>query len=81
MKKSTKKLPLDAKELKNVLWATLLSVEEGTIELRDAMTISSVSKAIIGTVNTQTKINALSGRPITQDLINFAEGIEPKEKA
>lgn len=62
---------LNAKSLKNVLWATLNEVKEGKLDPGHADAIASQSREILRTINTQLKIASMSKTDISADVVGF----------
>ncbi len=72
---STKKVEneVTAKGLKKILWATLQKLEQKTIRPHQADAIAIQSREIVRVVRSQQGILGQANRPITPDLIRYAE--------
>jgi len=64
---------LTAKNLKDVLWATLNDVKDENMQCGQADAIASQSREILRTVNTQLRIASQSKRDVPTELIDFSE--------
>lgn len=64
---------LSAKNLKAALWDTLNSVKDGKMEASQADSVASQAREILRTTNTQLRVAQQSKRPVSVDVINFAE--------
>jgi len=64
---------LTAKNLKSALWETLTSVKEDKMEASRADAIASQAREILRTTNTQLRIAQQSKRPVSAEVITFAE--------
>ena len=65
--------PLDAIELKRVLWETLQGVKNGSVTPQSADAIASQSREIMRTVRTQLAIFQQSSEKVSKELIDFAK--------
>lgn len=68
-----KKIELTAVTLKNALWETLQGLQKDTIEPGKGDSIATQAREILRTVNTQLKVASVTGRKVTQEVIDFAE--------
>lgn len=64
---------LTAENLKGELWSTLEDLRSGNMKPGHADAIASQSREILRTVNTQLRIFNQANRPVTADVIAFAE--------
>lgn len=64
---------LTAANLKNALWETLNSLKTGSLQPMEGDAVATQAREILRTVNTQLRIAQQSKRPVTADVINFAE--------
>jgi hypothetical protein len=68
---ATKKL--NAENLKNTLWETLLKVQSGKMEAGQADSIASQAREILRTTTVQLKIASQANRKLPKKVINFSE--------
>lgn len=73
MEKKAKQPKLNAENLKAVLWETLQSVKNGTMEAGQADSVASQAREILRTTTVQLKVASQSNRVISKDVIDFAE--------
>jgi hypothetical protein len=66
--------PLNASNLKTALWETLNAIREGKTQPAEGDAIASQAREILRTVKVQTAVAAQSKRPLTIDVLEFAEG-------
>jgi hypothetical protein len=64
---------LSAENLKEALWETLDAVKVGTMDPGQADAIASQAREILRTTNTQLRIFSQAKRPVSIDVIGFAE--------
>lgn len=64
---------LSAESLKNALWETLKQVQTGVIDSGQADSIACQAREILRTTNTQLRIFNQAKRPVSVDVISFAE--------
>ena len=64
---------LTAENLKDELWNTLEELRSGDMKPGYADSIACQSREILRTVNTQLRIFNQANRPVTSDVIAFAE--------
>lgn len=64
---------LTAVALKNALWATLQGLQNDSIEPGKGDSIATQAREILRTVNTQLKVASVTGRKVTQEVIDFSE--------
>jgi hypothetical protein len=64
---------LTATNLKSALWDTLNAIKSGGMHAAEADAIASQAREILRTTNTQLRIAQQSKRPISADVISFAE--------
>ena len=67
---------LNGKNLKEILWETLLGIQDGTIEAGKGDAIASQAREIVRTAKVQLQISTLSKRDVPAELIAFNEGVE-----
>ncbi len=67
---------LTARKLKEELWEFLEGIKAGSKSIEEAIAVSAVAREIIRTTNTQIKISAVSSRPLSPEVLNFAESSE-----
>lgn len=65
-------MKLNAVNLKNTLWETLLNVKEGKMEAAQADAIASQAREIIRTTNTQMGIISKLKTEVSDELKDFA---------
>lgn len=70
----TKPKNLNAVNLKEALWETLQGLQKDTIEPGKGDAIATQAREILRTVNTQLKVSSVTGRKVTQEVIDFSEG-------
>lgn len=63
---------LTAKNMKEVLWTTLLKLKNGKMDVAEADAMSSQAREIIKVIKTQQSILSQAGRTVTNDLIEYA---------
>jgi hypothetical protein len=64
---------LNAKNLKSVLWETLQEVRSGAIAPGAADAVACQAREIIRAAKVQLAIISQANRPVTEELIDFAE--------
>ena len=64
---------LSAENLKDSLWDTLEQVKVGTMQPGQADSVATQAREILRTTNTQLRIFHQAKRPISADVIAFAE--------
>ena len=64
---------LTARNLKLALWDTLNLIKDGKMEASQADSVASQAREILRTTNTQLRIAQQSKRPVSADVITFAE--------
>ena len=64
---------LSATNLKSALWETLQALKSGTMQPAEGDAIASQAREILRTTNTQLRIFQQSKRPVSVDVIAFAE--------
>lgn len=64
---------LSAQSLKQALWETLQGVQSEAVEPSRADSIASQAREILRTTNTQLRISQQAKRPVSVDVIKFAE--------
>lgn len=67
-------MELNAKNLKQTLWDTLLGVKSGKIAAAEADSVATQAREILRTTNTQLHIFRQSKRNVSIEVIDFAEG-------
>lgn len=67
------KTKLTAVTLKNALWETLQGIQSDSIEPGKGDSIATQAREILRTVNTQLKVASVTGRKVTQEVIDFSE--------
>lgn len=72
MAKDTK-IKLNAVTLKDALWDTLQGLQDDRIEPGKGDSIATQAREILRTVNTQLKVASVTGRKVSQEVIDFAE--------
>ncbi len=70
---NTTKPKLNATNLKNVLWDTLLNVKSGKMEAGQADSVASTAREILRTTSVQLKVASQSNRVISKDVLEFSE--------
>lgn len=66
-------LPLNAVNLKDVLWDTLQSVKAGKTTPASGDVVASQAREILRTVRTQLQIFSQAGQSVASELIDFAK--------
>lgn len=66
-------MELNAKNLKDTLWDTLLKVKDGKLAAAEADSIATQAREILRTTNTQLQIFRQSKRNVSTEVIDFAE--------
>ena len=66
-------MELNAKNLKNTLWDTLLKVKDGKLAAAEADSIATQAREILRTTNTQLQIFRQAKRNVSTEVIDFAE--------
>lgn len=64
---------LDAVNLKNTLWETLLRVKDGQISTAQGDVIASQAREILRTVKVQLAVFSQAGQGVAEELIDFAK--------
>jgi len=64
---------LNAKNLKNILWETLLGVKSGSVEVGVADAIASQSREIVRVIKSQQSILIHASKKVTADLLDYAK--------
>jgi len=64
---------LNAKNLKNILWETLLGVKSGKVEVGVADAIASQSREIVRVIKSQQSILMHARKKVTADLLDYAK--------
>lgn len=64
---------LTAQNLKQSLWETLNEIKSDKMDAGRADSVATQGREILRTVNTQLRISQQSKRPVSTDLIEFAE--------
>lgn len=64
---------LNASNLKRELWATLQDLRTNKIQPGHGDAIASQAREILRTVKVQLQVSSQSKRPVTTDVLNFAE--------
>lgn len=64
---------LSAANLKGVLWETLNAIKSGNMEANQGDAIASQAREILRTTNVQLRIAAQTKRPVSAEVISFAE--------
>lgn len=67
--------PLNGKNLKDVLWTTLIEIRSGGIDAGAADAVASQAREIVRTAKVQLQISTLSKRPVPTELIKFNENL------
>lgn len=62
-----------AKELKEVLWATLKKLESNTIDVATADAIAQQSREIVRVIKSQQSILTQAKENVTEELIDYAK--------
>lgn len=65
---------LNAVNMKNALWETLLGLKSGKVQYSDADAIASQAREILRTTNTQVKIAQASNRGLPKEVVDWSEG-------
>lgn len=66
-------MPLNAVNLKAVLWETLQGVKKGKITPGTGDTVASQAREILRTVRTQLQVLNQAGESVTAELIDFSK--------
>lgn len=72
MKKSPS-LPLNAKNLKTILWDTLQNLKAGKVEVATADAIAVQSREIVRVIKSQQTILLHAHKDVTKELIEYAK--------
>ncbi len=64
---------LTASNLKDVLWGTMQSLQDGTIQPGQGDAIAAQAREILRTVRTQLAVVGQAKRPVPADVIVFSE--------
>ena len=64
---------LTAKNLKSILWDTLLRLKKKKIKVAEADAIAIQSRELVRVIRSQTGILQQANRPVTAELIAYAE--------
>lgn len=69
----TKKPELSASNMKNALWETLQQVKDGTMQPGQADSVATAAREILRATTVQLKVAAQTNRPVSAEVIAFAE--------
>lgn len=64
---------LSAKNLKEVLWNTLLDVKNGNMEASQADSVATQAREILRTTSVQLRVASQSKRNVSKDVLDFSE--------
>lgn len=66
-------MELNAKNLKEILWANLQGIKDGSVQVSQADAMATQAREILRTVKTELEITKQSGQAVTEKLKQFPE--------